>query len=210
MGNGHAPGSWNGPGSPVLVDAGSSARTEAPPPGAVGLQAKGGGPKQATPASIADRIAAFARLRLSQRVGNGQCFTLVDRALASAGAQSADDFGEITPDADYVWGTAVTLSDLRPGDVIQFRGYEFTKTDVTENTRGTSTSEVAGDRPHHTAIVERVGANGVVTVLEQNAPDGSPVSRNTLYFTAGATTSGDITTTVRVSGVWWFYRAQPK
>lgn len=210
MGHGHTPGSWNGPGSPVLVDDGTSARAEAPPPGAVGLQAKGGGAKQATPASVAERVAAYARQRLTQSVGNGQCFTLVDRALAGAHALSAADYGEITPDADYTWGSPVALSDLRPGDLIQFRDYAFTRTIVTDNASGTSTSESEGERPHHTAIVERIGASGAVTVLEQNAPVGSPVSRNTLYFSSGTTTSGDATTTVRVSGTWWFYRAQPR
>jgi hypothetical protein len=210
MGHGHTPGSWNGPGTPVLIDDGTSARIDAPPPGSIGLQATGDGARQAAPPSLADRITAFARRRLTQSEGNGQCFTLVDRALRHAGARSAADFGEVTPDADYVWGNATSLSDLRPGDVIQFRGYTFTRTVVTDNASGASTTEVAGDRPHHTAIVERVGAGGAVTVLEQNAPEGSPVSRNTLYFVAGTTTSGDTTTTVTVSGTWQFYRAEAK
>ena len=81
MGHGHTPGSWNGPGSPVLIDDGTSARTEAPPPGAIGLQATGDGARQAAPPSLSDRITAFARRRLTQSEGNGQCFTLVDRAL---------------------------------------------------------------------------------------------------------------------------------
>jgi hypothetical protein len=210
MGHGLTPGAWNGPGSPVLIDDGTLARVEAPAPGAIGLQAKGGGPKQAAPPSLAERITGFARQRLSQSVGNGQCFALADRALAAAGAKSAADFGEVSPDADYVWGSAVSLSDLRPGDLVQFRDYAFTRTVVTDNASGTSTAETGGDRPHHTAIVERVGSDGSVTVLEQNAPDGSPVTRNTLYFAASTTTNGETTTTVRVSGTWWFYRAQAR
>jgi CHAP domain len=210
MGNGHSPGSWNGSGSRVVIDDGTSARTGAPPPGAIGLQGSGGGARQAAPPSVADRITAYARRRLTQAEGNGQCFTLVDRALRHVGAKSAADFGEITPDADYVWGHATSLSNLRPGDVIQFRDYAFTRTVVTDNARGTSTDETAGDRPHHTAIVERVGADGAVTVLEQNAPEGSPVSRHTLYFVAGTTSNGDTTTTVTVSGSWQFYRAEAK
>jgi hypothetical protein len=194
----------------VLIDDGTSPRAEAPAPGAIGLQAKGGSPKPATPVSIAERVTAFARQRLTQSVGNGQCFTLADRALAAAGAMSAADFGEISPDADYVWGSPVSLADLRPGDLVQFRDYAFTRTVVTDNASGTSTAETGGDRPHHTAIVEQVGAGGAVTVLEQNAPVGSPVSRNTLYFAASTTTSGDTTTTVQVSGTWWFYRAQAR
>jgi hypothetical protein len=53
-----------------------------------------------------------------------------------------------------------------------------------------------------------VDGNGAVTVLEQNAPEGSAVSRNTLYFTAGTTTSGHQTTTITVRGTFWFYRPQ--
>lgn len=210
MGHGQTPGSWNGSGSPARIDDGTSARTVAPPPGAIGLQAAGGGARQAAPANLADRITAFARRRVTQAEGNGQCFTLVDRALRHAGAKSAHDFGEITPDADYVWGNATSLTDLRAGDIIQFRDYVFTRTVVTNNASGTSTVETAGDRPHHSAVVDRVGADGAVTVLEQNAPVGSPVSRNTLYFVAGTSSLGDTTTTVTVSGSWQFYRAEAK
>lgn len=206
MGHGLPPGSLNGAGTPVLIDDGTSARTEAPPPGAIGL--KGGTTKQASPVSMADRIVSFASQRRTQRVGAGQCYDLVNAALRAAGAKTAADFGEITPDADYVWGTPVSLTDLRPGDVIQFRNYDFTRTVVTQTATETRTEETGGDRPHHTAIVERVGAGGEVSVLEQNAPEGSAVTRATLYFTAGTTTSGSRTITIAVSGTWWFYRAQ--
>jgi hypothetical protein len=208
MGHGRPPGSWNGPDGLVAIDDGTSARTEAPPPGAIGL--KGGNAKQATSASMADRIVSFAAQRRSQSVGGGQCFDLVDRAVRSADAKSAAEYGEISPDADYVWGTPVSLADLRPGDIIQFRNYEFTRTVVTETSSETRTDETAGDRPHHTAIVERVGSGGEVTVLEQNAPEGSPVTRATLYFTAGTTRSGNRTITISVSGTWWLYRPQPR
>jgi len=208
MGHGHPPGSWNGPGSPVAVDDGTSARTEAPAPGAVGLN--GGSRPPAAGGSMAERIVAFARGRLAAKVGDGQCFTLTDRAVRGAGAKSAADFGEITPDANYTWGQTVSLSDLQPGDIIQFRDYDFTRTVVTDNASGTSTSETGGDRPHHTAIVERVGANGSLTVLEQNVPRRSPVLRSQLFFTNSTTRSGGTTTTIRVQGTFWFYRPQAR
>jgi hypothetical protein len=209
MGNGLRPAPANDLGDPMVIDHGTSARTESPPPGPIGLDAKSGTPKQSQ-TSMADQIVAYPRQRQGQRVGDGECFTLTDRALRNAGARSAADFGQVTPNADYVWGTPVTLANLQPGDVIQFRDYEFTKRTVIERDDETVTRDEAGDRPHHTAIVESVGGNGVVTVLEQNAPEGSGVGRHELYFRSGTTTSGNSTTTISISGTFWFYRPQPR
>jgi hypothetical protein len=122
-----------------------------------------------------------------------------------AHAKSARDYGLVTPDADYVWGTSVTLADLQPGDVIQFRDYTDERVIVTVDDHGATTGEHAKDRQHHTAIVESVDGHGAVTVLEQNSPDGSPVTRAQLFFTAGTTTSGNCTMTIKVQGTFWFY-----
>jgi len=81
---------------------------------------------------------------------------------------------------------------------------------VTEDDSGTTTEEHAEDRPHHTAIVESVDGNGAVTVLEQNSPEGSAVRRTQLFFTARTTTSGNRTTTITVSGTFWFYRPEAR
>jgi hypothetical protein len=144
-------------------------------------------------------------------VGDGQCFALADRALTSAGAKSASDFGTITRDADYVWGTSVALSDVQAGDVIQFRDYSFDRESTTENSDGsTDTRTETQGRPHHTAVVEHVGGNGEITVLEQNAPDGSPVRRSHLFFRTTTFTEGRTTTTITVHGTFWFYRPQAK
>jgi hypothetical protein len=107
-----------------------------------------------------------------------------------------------------VWGSATTLADLRPGDVIQFRDYVADVEIVTEAPDATTTRTEQYTRPHHTAVVEQVGGNGVVTVLEQNAPEGSPTTRNRLFFTTGTFTSGSTTTTVRVQGTIWYYRPE--
>jgi len=208
MGNGLPPTPANDLGDPMRIDPGTSARTESPPPGPIGLDAKGGTPKQ-TQASMADRIVGYARQRITQRVGDGECFTLADNALRGAGARSAADFGTVTPSADYVWGAAVTLGALRTGDVIQFRDYHYLKRVDTEDENGSSFREEEGRRPHHTAIVERVDGNGAVTVLEQNV-EGSPVRRTQLHFTSGTSTSGNQTTTVTVTGTFWFYRPQAR
>jgi hypothetical protein len=210
MGHARSPLPYDGGVNHPLVDDGTLARIDSPDPSPIGLDtrpgpAKGGGGKQG--ASMADRIVSYASLRLGERVGDGECFTLVDRALRSAGAKSAADYGEVTPDADYVWGSAVGLSDLRPGDVIQFRDYRFERTVETTNSEGTTTTTENEERPHHTAIVEAVDGS-VATVLEQNAPEGSPVRRIRLYFDNVHDSSGDTTVDVTVSGTWWFYRAE--
>ena len=106
-------------------------------------------------------------------------------------------------------GSSVALADLRAGDVIQFRDYTYTRVTVTDDDTGTTTDEEEGERPHHTAIVQSVDG-GAVTVWEQNAPEGSAVSRNRLFFTSGTTTSGTRTTTVTVSGTFWFYRPEAR
>ena len=196
MGNGSRP-----------IDDGTLARIGSPPPGPIGLDAKAGSAKQG--ASMADRIVSYASRRRGERVGDGQCFALVDLALRAADAKSAADYGDISPDADYIWGTSVAFADLRRGDIIQFRDYTYTRVTVTEDDSGTTTDEEEGERPHHTAIVESVDG-GAVTVWEQNAPEGAAVSRNRLYFTSGTTTSGSRTTTITVSGTFWFYRPEAR
>jgi hypothetical protein len=195
--------------NPIRIDDGTLARTESPTPDPVGLDSKGGGsPKQAQP-TMAEQIVSYPRHRRGQIVGDGECFTLVNRALTNAGAKGAADFGQVTPDADYVWGTAASLSDLQPGDVIQFRDYRYDREVETSNSSGTTTDTDFQERPHHTAIVERVDGNGAVTVLEQNIPPGTGVTRHQLFFSNRTSQSGNTTTTIRVQGTFWFYRPQP-
>jgi hypothetical protein len=206
MGNGHAPGSANELGGGLEIDDGTGARTETPPPGPIGLDSTTG-----AAAGVGDRVLGFVRRQRGARVGNGECFTLADRALTNAGARSASDYGTVTPSADYVWGSSVSLSDLQPGDVIQMRDYRYDREVVVSNPDGSGTTDTDfQERPHHTAIVESVGSNGAVTVLEQNAPRGSAVRRATLFFSDTSTTAGHKKTTVRVQGTFWFYRPQAK
>ena len=208
MGNGKAP-SGIDLDTPEPIDDGTTARIGSPPPGPVGLDSKGGNAKQSK-ASMAERIVSYATRNRGQRVGDGECYTLVNRALTAADAKTARDFGAVSPNADYVWGASVTLTELQPGDVIQFRDYTFKRVDVTDDDSGTTTDEQEGDRPHHTAIVQSVDGNGAVTVWEQNAPAGSSVRRTQLFFTSRRTTSGNRTTTITVGGTFWFYRPEAR
>ena len=193
----------------ATIDVGTAPRAEAPPPGPIGLDAKGGTSKGSDP-SLADRILSFIRRRQGERVGDGECFALADSALRSADARSAADYGTITAHADYVWGRAVTLADLQPGDVIQFRNYRYEREIVEETRDGTATRQDTQSRPHHTAIVLSVGSNGAVTVWEQNSPRRSPVVRTELFFRTGTSTEGSRTTTITVRGDVWFYRPEPR
>jgi hypothetical protein len=210
MGDGHVPGSTDGLTGTIEIDDGTSARTESPDPGPIGLDAPSGGGAHAT-ADLSVRILGYARRQRGSRVGDGECFTLADRALSGAGARSASDYGSVSPNVDYVWGTSVSLSDLHAGDIIQFRDYRYDRDIETNNPDGSgSTHTDFQERPHHTAIVESVEGNGEVTVLEQNAPQGSAVRRSHLFFTSTTTTSGHTTTTIRVQGTFHFYRPQAR
>jgi len=204
MGNGQAPAGISLDSS---LDDGTLVRADSPAPGVIGLDSKGGDAKGPAP-SMADRIVSFARRQRGRRVGDGECYTLADQALRGAGAKSARDYGTITPNADYVWGSSVNLSELRPGDVIQFRDYSYRRVDETEDESGTTTNEVEEERPHHTAIVQSVDGNGAVTVLEQNSPEGSAVRSTPLFFSNRTTTHGNTTTRITVRGTFWFYRPE--
>ena len=210
MGNGLVPGPTNDLGPPLVIDDGTTPRTESPAPGPIGLDAKGGSPKQAQ-ASMAEQIVSFPRRHRGQRVGDGECFTLADRALRGAGARSAADYGSVAPDVDYTWGTSVAIGDARPGDIIQFRNYRYEREVETRHSDGSTTTDTDfQERPHHTAVVEQVGANGEITVLEQNSPVGSAVTRTQLFFSNQQQSGGDQSTRITVSGTFWVYRPQPR
>jgi len=210
MGQGRIPGTLNPETYSEEIDDGTMARASSPLPEPLPTAKGSSAKEEGTADSLGEQVVSYATARLGQRVGDGECFTLVDRALRAAGARSAADYGELTADADYVWGTAVGLAGVQAGDLVQFRDYEYGVTRVTESDSGTDTEEEGGDRPHHSAIVESVHSDGSITVLEQNAPVGSPVTRSRLYFRAGTSTSGNTTTTVTVSGTFHFYRPQAR
>ena len=205
MGGGARPGPIDDLGPAIVIDDGTLARTESPLPGPIGLQAQGGS-GTAGSASLGEQVVSFARDRIGRSTGSGECFDLVDQALRNAGAKSAADFGTVTPNADYVWGSLVSLSDARPGDIIQFRNYRYDRTIKTDSRTDTDFQE----RPHHTAIVERTDGDGAITVLEQNVPEGSTGQRIQLFFSNATTNIGGHRTTVKVQGRVRFYRPQPR
>lgn len=126
---------------------------------------------------IGPKVVEYARAKKRTKVGSGECFDLADAALKDSGAKTAYDFGEVTADADYVWGTAVPLTSVQAGDVIQYRNYTMKKRQEVSTTYTLpdgSTIDVSGSsessvsRPHHTAIATGVPASGALKVIEQN------------------------------------------
>lgn len=136
------------------------------------------------------QVLAFAQ-RQSGRYRDGECWTLVeDSVVRSGGISSRTQTPRFGPQSDYIWGTVVALSAIRPGDVLQFRNYSWravTNTKITQPNGDwdTSSSTATKGRSHHTAIVVQVLNSGLVSVIEQNIPSGSgPVQTEALLFTA--------------------------
>jgi hypothetical protein len=189
--------------------------------------------------SIGQKAVAFARGKLGQQVGRGECYDVADAALRHAGAKSAPSYGETKDDGDYVWGDEIDAKDARAGDVIQFRDFVVTITTVTKTkikrpdgggSERTETATETAERGHHTAVVESNDGNGVLVILEQNvAPRGRTtalrkVQRNSVAWKAaekrappklsraknGAVTEVTTTISVAVEGTIWVYRPNAK
>jgi hypothetical protein len=98
----------------------------------------------------------FAVDNLGQQVGDGQCWTLADRALRYAGAQPPGT-GGLGP---YEFGRLLDVDEeVWPGDVMQFEGAFF----LYENGSWQ-------DMPHHTAIVYTADGSQI-TLINQNNPE---------------------------------------
>ncbi len=110
-------------------------------------------------------VLGYAQGKLGKQDGNGECWTLVDDALRSAGADTGGD-------GKYVFGNAVSLSALQPGDLLQFEGVTFEH----HNANG---SWYSSSYPHHSAIVESVSGR-TVTLLNQNVNGNRTVQRSTV------------------------------
>ncbi len=186
----------------------TAAPVKAAKPGPIGVGAKKAAPPAAPAgANLSAQVLSFAEGKSGQRVGDGECFALADQALKKAGAKSAPDFGQITDEADYKWGSQVSLVDVKPGDIVQFSGYEFTRREENEDGKW---KEFTGKRPHHTAIVVSVDGNGLLTVIEQNAPKGSAAHKTQLAFSNTSFSKDKTTITLSTTGSVWFFRPQTR
>jgi hypothetical protein len=141
--------------------------------------------------------------RQTGRYRDGECWTLMEDAVVGAGGTSSRTLTpRFSPAASFVWGSVVAIGSLQPGDVLQFSGYSWTKTVVTDVTNpdgsgptDTVTSTENRGQPQHSAMVVRVISSGIIDVIEQNIPATTgPVQTVRLVLIAPAAT----TTTTRV------------
>jgi len=122
--------------------------------------------RSAASPSLGDRVVAFCRAHLGQKVGNGECAGLAFQALKWAGAATRGG-PDYPGKGDYVWGRPVlliestlagpemsgTFSSIEPGDVMQYRDVRFGRMHA----------------DHHTAIVKEIdAASGRVAAFAQN------------------------------------------
>lgn len=141
--------------------------------------------------AINQKVVQWASGKVGQMVGSGECWDLANGALTDSGANSSTTTGA---DDDYVWGDAVDLSQVIPGDILQFRDYTVTTTTTTtatfddkSETEDTQTASI--DRPHHTAIVWHTTAPGALDILEQNAPPAGRRVQRFALITRGSTST---------------------
>lgn len=104
---------------------------------------------QQKPSTLNQAIVRFAVSQLGKKVGNGECWTLAAEALEAAGAE---------PPKMYDFGEEIELSEITPGDILQFTSARFDRADGGYVIMGT---------PNHTAIVYAINGDQVF-VLHQN------------------------------------------
>jgi hypothetical protein len=125
----------------------------------------------AEPTPLHDKVVAFARSRLGEKVGSGECTALAIEALRFAGAKLPGR-GDASQEA-WAWGDELkSLRDARPGDILQFENAVF----VRRRLRNDGAIEtLTFTYPHHTAIVSGIPKRGpkpVLGILHQNAGNG--------------------------------------
>jgi hypothetical protein len=151
--------------------------------------------------SIMAYNAATALSFCQQKTGryrDGECWTLMEDAVVGAGGTSSRTLTpRFSPAASFVWGNVVAVGNLQPGDVLQFSGYSWTKTVVTNVTNpdgsggvDTATDTQTRGQPQHSAMVVRVISSGIVDVIEQNIPPTTgPVQTVRLVLVAPQSTT---------------------
>jgi hypothetical protein len=127
--------------------------------------------------SLGAKVVAYCADHLGEIVGNGECSALAVQSLNAAGAKRR--IGKDNPaQGDYVWGRLALIvtggdehatfeagkpSDIRPGDIIQFRDTRF------QGRRGRQ------GYAHHTAVVASTDASGLTVKIYQQNVNGKKV-----------------------------------
>jgi len=142
-------------------------------------------PRPITP-SEGQRIVSFVLGNIGSVIGRGECWDVAERGILSISARRPRTASL------YEWGSVITVSQLQPGDVLQFNNFVMRVTQ-----RDTSWAEQSLGSPRHTAIVQTVYGGGKVTILHQNYdPPGRVVSSlANIYLSAGTHSSGAVITT---------------
>lgn len=182
------------------------------------------------------KVVIWTQGQLGKKIGKGECWDLAEQALKQAGARTSNDLGPVDEDSDYIWGDAIAVKDVIPGDILQFRDHKVETTTETEymfpdGSSETLTETTTAERPHHTAIVNgKLDADGAVQTLDQHVkPLGKVVQKKKLYTrdvapveqhivekrtnpTTKKTETAKVTRTVTitVTGMIWAYRPKPK
>ena len=148
-----------------------------------------------------EKVVEYAKSQVGKQVGNGECWTLANEAMKSAGTKSSFNFTDTPNKGDYVWGTLTygldggketgTLKDVKPGDVVQFRDTKFS------GKKGNGTYTMTAS--HHTALVLKADKDAkTITIVHQNWSGKKTVAEATLAL-------GDLK-----EGWIKVYRPQPK
>lgn len=151
-------------------------------------------------------ITKYASSRLGNKVGDGQCATLVNYALRANGCRGSEQ-GPQGPNAHYKWGLKIAESTqwsdgdiggsedfilagytVRSGDIIQFKNVRF------QGKNYWSTYS------HHTAIVQSISGNEV-KVFHQNVGLSTQSSKQKQRVQQGVLNMTDFT-----EGTMTFYR----
>ena len=111
------------------------------------------------------------------------------RTIEPAGAATSNDLGPVEADTNYVWGDAVDLSKVEPGDVLQIRDHLVTTNTTIEyvfqdGSTITEKDEHTAKRGHHTAIANgTLDANGGLRTLEQHVKPRGDIVQNMYLYT---------------------------
>jgi hypothetical protein len=148
---------------------------------------------------LGEAMVEFARSRLGERVGSGECAALVFEAFRAVGAEEPMRRGE---SEEWEWGRPVqALGDVRAGDVVEFHQVTFSGRRRLQKSGRPRIEVWRRTYPDHLAIVGEVRDGGRTWVLlhqnvgPTNAPEGERKRVQETVLELGARRAGG---TIRV------------
>src|SRR3954470_20102853 len=95
--------------------------------------------KKAEVPRVNEKVLDYAKKKLGEQVGNGECWTLANDAVLAAGGKSSPSYTDSPAAGDYVWGELVygaavkdgklteegAKKTIAPGDIVQYRDAKF-------------------------------------------------------------------------------------